>query len=166
MTPRSRPTLSTTSSIRPRVFIRIPRLAASRQLHASQARGRQRASEFAGRRHDDDQRRRAAIRPDRRRSPISVRMPVSAKKAGSRRTVTDTSSLSIKVRATRLSCGMMAPKRNAPKMACTPICSVIRADTQQCRRVPPQARRASVLHHAIGRRDARRSDVRRRTWRR
>ena len=51
------------------------------------------------------------------RSPISVLMPVNAKKAGSRRIVTRSWSFSLRAVASRLSCGTTAPKRNAPNTA-------------------------------------------------
>ena len=58
-----------------------------------------------------------------------VRMPANAKNAGRSRMVTRSFSLSPRVRATAPSCGMTAPNRNAPKMACTPIHSVVSADS-------------------------------------
>ena len=54
MIPRSRPMLSTISSISPRVFIRMPRLDASRHESPMTRGGGKRAAEFSGRGHGDD----------------------------------------------------------------------------------------------------------------
>ena len=59
--------------------------------------------------------------------PICVRIPVNAKNAGRSRTVTTSVSFRPMSRASRLSCGITAPSRNAPKTAWMPIASVASA---------------------------------------
>ena len=75
MTPSSRPMLSTISSIRPRVFIRMPRRP-SPPIEAREAGGDERAAEFAERGDENDQPRRTANACQPETRPICVRMPV------------------------------------------------------------------------------------------
>src|SRR5262245_9660714 len=128
-TPRSRPILSTMSSINPRVFIRMPRPAACRvsipvrRAATNVPPNLPAVATTMIRAHA-----RHAEAPETR--SIRVRMPANAKNAGSRDSVTGPVRLSVQVLARRLSCGTMAPNRNAPKIAWTPICSVTNAEVK------------------------------------
>ena len=74
--------LSTISSIRPRVFIRTPSAAASRQPSPVSRAATTLPPNLPARRDEDDQRRTAARLSPPLTRPICVRMPVNAKKAG------------------------------------------------------------------------------------
>jgi len=113
---RSSPMFKMISSIRPRVFIKAPSRPASRPgIPVARAASAVPATlpTVAT----------TMIRPQKSQSltvcnaPICVRIPVKAKKAGRKTTVTRSSSFIVNERAMRLSCGMMTPSRNAPKMA-------------------------------------------------
>ena len=129
MTPSSRPMLRTINSISPRVFISVPSAAAVAPGHARQPRRDERAAELPG---DGDQHDQSAQQPgfgaaDR---SIRVRMPVNAKNAGRSRIVTRCLRLpDHRLRPAGCRDGMIAPSRNAPKIAWMPIASVASADS-------------------------------------
>ena len=75
ITPSSNPMFSTTSSIRPRVFIKIPRLAASRQDIPEQ-RSCQRAAELSQRSNCDDHRAKQPIGSIRQQAQLGVQARV------------------------------------------------------------------------------------------
>jgi hypothetical protein len=135
ITPRSRPRLSTISSISPRVFINNPSAEASR--------------------HDRPTQRPAATLPPNlpsvavrmitrhtsqsagdETSPTEVRMPVKAKKTGRSSTTTMSPRLARSCSESRASWGISAPKKNAPKSAWMPIDSVAKAESRSSTKVP------------------------------
>ena len=127
MTPRSRPTLRTTSSIRPRVFISTPRAVPVRQVMPTIRAAARVPPTFPS--VATTMIRAQAIQPSQPGTrPISVRMPANAKNAGSSSTRTRLSRRFVSACANRLSCGMTAPNRNAPNSAWMPIASVTSAE--------------------------------------
>ncbi len=122
--------LSTMSSIRPRVFIRIPSADASRQ--------RRPVARAASALPPNLPRHAAAMTIAHiphacaeSRRPVCVRRPLYAKNSGNSSTTTRSSSLSARSCAKPFAFGVMAPKRNAPNSAWMPISSVIQLDASR-----------------------------------
>ena len=159
MTPKSSPTVRTISSIRPRVFISQPTASDSRQpwpvsraATAVPPTFPTVATSTTAPHHSQS----AALST----SPMRVFMPVAAKKAGRSSTVTGSRSIRSNSRASRPSCGRMAPNRKAPNRAWMPITSVARADSSTPRKTSDTAPAGSGPAPSSNRRASRRASGR------
>jgi hypothetical protein len=70
-------------------------------------------------------------------SAILVLSPESAKYRGKKSTVTRSSTFSVSFTANPLSCGQIKPIKKPPKIACTPIMSVKKAEARTMSSVRP-----------------------------